>query len=281
MEVKTLQCNLNRSWGAYDLLKQYVSEENIGLVIISEPPRGIGMSNTWLASDDGLAAILWRAGCTQGYICRLRYRKRNIIATDFGDMAIISCYISPNVRIASFYKFLQDLESCVSNFSGRGVIIAGDFNAALWGASRTDRRGELLERLVASYDLTILSKKNQFTCIRPQGSSIVDLILITSRLINRAVRWRVCDDAETLSDHRYIRFSLFGGNPIGAQGRGSSNSNKRWLFKKMDKELYVNSLDFITDSVVSEDIKQCPELYAGWLSGVVRSACDVSTPKSR
>lgn len=48
--TRLLQVNLNRSWGALELLKQFMIEENIGLGIISEPPRGLSETNTCFVS---------------------------------------------------------------------------------------------------------------------------------------------------------------------------------------------------------------------------------------
>lgn len=39
--IKIIQVNLNNSWNAYDLIKQFMIENDIVLALISEPPQGL------------------------------------------------------------------------------------------------------------------------------------------------------------------------------------------------------------------------------------------------
>ncbi|XP_037302307.1 uncharacterized protein LOC119192595 [Manduca sexta] len=46
------------------------------------------------------------------------------------------------------------------------------------------------------------------TCVRHNGGSVVDITFATPDLARRVQGWRVLVEEETLSDHRYIRFSV-------------------------------------------------------------------------
>jgi len=56
--ARIVQANLNRSWGALDLLKQFMAEADIGLAIISEPPSRVDESSTYFKSTDDSRYIM-------------------------------------------------------------------------------------------------------------------------------------------------------------------------------------------------------------------------------
>ncbi|RLU20279.1 hypothetical protein DMN91_006886 [Ooceraea biroi] len=71
-----------------------------------------------------------------------------------------------------------------------------------WGGPRTNKRGSILEGMLAALDFRVLNIGNTPTCVRPQGMSIVDLSLASPALASICRGWRVLDDVESLSDHR-------------------------------------------------------------------------------
>lgn len=199
------------------------------------------------------------------------------MAIKFGNVNIISCYISPNVSLADFENCLEDISGCARILSGQ-LLIGGDFNAhtTYWGCPNTNRRGASLERWAASFELRLLNQFGVSTCERPQGSSVVDLTWSSSTFIGNISDWIVRQDSESLSDHLYIDFC----NSI-VHNKTSLNlvSNKRWNFKKMDRELFVASLEFLSSSELSEETLQSAESYSKWLINIMLDACNVSTPR--
>lgn len=276
--TRILQANVNRSWTAYDLLKQHMIELNVGLAVISEPPRGLPVNNTCFLSLNNLAAIIWRPEGTGNIHCRSVYNGRDFVVVRLGDILIVASYISPNISVNSFSKCLNNLSVPVQ-MSSIPQFICGDFNAksTLWNCSDTNRRGELTERWAATHDLRLLNTGNAFTCIRPQGCSIVDLSWATSSLMSRVYRWKVLQDVETFSDHQYIEILLR--NP--ANEKQTASSKLRWNFKKLDDELFMQVIEFLADSDVPKDCVLDPEKYATWISAIMRSACDVAAPVIR
>lgn len=55
--------------------------------------------------------------------------------------------------------------------------------------------------------------------------------------------------------------------------------NKRWNLKKMDDDLFINSLEFLATITLPGDVVRSPELYSGWLSSIMRDSCNISMPK--
>lgn len=160
-EMKIIQINLNRSWGAYDLLNQFIIESNVGLCIISEPPLGLKSNNRCFLNKDGLSAILWKPEGSKARNCRILNRGNKFVMCRFGDFCVISCYCSRNVHINVFLCFLDELYALV-NRSYDPILIGGDFNAwsVLWDSREANRRGELVERWSATLDLKLLNAGN-------------------------------------------------------------------------------------------------------------------------
>src|SRR5580765_385998 len=136
MTINVIQCNLNRSRRAQDLLMQQVLEMRVGLCAISEPSY-IPKTSGWMYSDNSLAAIYWN-GDVLGHACRLVRRGMNFVAARVENVHVLSCYISPNVSIGEYEVFLDDLTECIRTLPGN-ILVCGDFNAwyLLWGSVLT------------------------------------------------------------------------------------------------------------------------------------------------
>lgn len=89
------------------------------------------------------------------------------------------------------------------------IIIGGDLNARakLWD-NTYNARGFILEEWVDRTDMMILNDGKMETCVRAQGSSRVDVTIATEAAAKEIREWEVDVETDTLSDHRYIRFSI-------------------------------------------------------------------------
>lgn len=125
----------------------------------------------------------------------------------WNELTVISCYIFPNVDDTIYEEFLDELDDGIQE-AGKDLI-GGDFNSksVLWGCKHDNIRGDRLARWCASRDMILVNIGNQPTCVRPQGTSIVDVTWSNSTVKSRITQWIVLED-ETLSDHKYIRSSL-------------------------------------------------------------------------
>lgn len=272
--MKIIQCNLNNSRGAFDLLRQQVVEMGITLCVISEPARIPTIAN-WYESLDGHSAVFYCPGDSRA-LCRLICRKRNYLAVSIGDVSVISAYISPNIDRREFSRIIEEIGSEIRHL-GNNTLICGDFNSksALWGARSTDYRGRLLEDMAAEFDLRIANRGEEPTCVRPQGNSIVDLTWATPGLLKRITDWRVRSEVESLSDHQYITFRV-DQVPV---SRGSSVITKtypRWKWERMDTDKFQATLTWYS----VDDEEAGPEEKAERLARALRDACDSSTPRS-
>lgn len=232
--MRFLQCNLNTSKGAQDLLAQQLLELQIDICAVSEP-NYIPVSQQCYGSLDGRSAIYWcsdriRSPCTKVI------QRDKFVAITIGDVSVISCYVSPNTVRGEFSNFLIELRDAVRSFGSR-VIVCGDFNSKskLWGSRMTDDRGMLVEDWAAELDLRILNTGNVPTCVRPQGVSVIDLSWATPSLKDRISDWRVLSEILSLSDHTYISFSL---DSVSTFGRNSVINNPKWSWKKVNADKF-------------------------------------------
>lgn len=170
-----LQAHLNRAWRAQDLMLQTVAENDAIMCLVSEPAR-IPDSPRWYGSGNGLAAVYIGRAAPLGLVS-LHKRGVRYVAVSARKILFISCYVSPNVGLPEYRAFLDELSDVIINARNFNILLAGDFNAhsLLWGSGSTSLKGELLGNWAAGLDLRLANLGNAPTCVRWQGSSIIDL----------------------------------------------------------------------------------------------------------
>ncbi|XP_025264126.1 uncharacterized protein LOC112637796 [Camponotus floridanus] len=183
-------------------------ENDIAVCLISEMPVQRSITTQWALSSDGLSGIYHRPEIS-GYLMIPRTSLPGIVAVDFGELTIISCYLSPNWDRAETLEYFDNLSDIVDSLN-KPAIIAGDLNAKspMWGSLNTNSRGRLLEDWISERDLCILNQGSSPTCVRPQGSSVIDVTLCTAGMVRLVHNWKVLTHKETLSDHYYIYYEI-------------------------------------------------------------------------
>ncbi|KMQ87712.1 reverse transcriptase [Lasius niger] len=163
---------------------------DVGILLVSEP-NAVPSSDNWFSSKDGNAAIF----CDPNFTRRCQLIKQGLNFVAAGSKR--------------FNSILDELSLVLSNRVDK-LIIGGDFNAkvCLWGASHTDGRGRLISIWAAERDLRVANTGNKPTCVRVQGSSIVDLTWVSSDILPFTSNWQVEEEVESLSDHLFISFAL-------------------------------------------------------------------------
>lgn len=131
--------------------------------------------------------------------------------------------------------------------------------SSLWGSPTSDRRGELVEEWAATCDLGLINVGEIPTCVRPQGSSVIDLTWISPCLLERVGSWMVLEDMETLSDHQYVQFVIRDANSRYCRSR--NNTQKKWNFAKLDCDLFAETLEFLANASIPDNSVLDPESY--------------------
>lgn len=222
--MRIAQLNTNHSRGAQDLLLQWAREHKTALIYIAEP-HSIPRSPLWLSDLGNTAAIYWSPQYCPSEVTLLESGD-GYVAARVDNLRVYSVYFSPNERRDAFEERLERLAESVRRTGPSPVLVVGDFNASsvIWGSRSTSPRDESVEEWAALLDLTILNRGAVPTCIRAQGSSIVDLSWGSANLVSKVVSWRVASTTETLSDHALIWIKVEQRNPCvwGSGGGGDS-----------------------------------------------------------
>nr|XP_037871048.1 uncharacterized protein LOC119629402 [Bombyx mori] len=205
-------------------------------------PYRVPSSPDWVADLEGRVAIIRRCCVSAPPTFAVVERGRGFVAVLWAEIFVLGVYFSPNRTLAEFEVFLSELSRVVGRSHFRRILVLGDLNAKSlsWGSSRTCPRGRAVEEWLVGSGLLILNRGTELTCVRRLGGSVVDVTFATPDVAYRVRGWAVMVGEETLSDHRYIRFSV-AATPVGSV-RGfslpisGSARGPRWAQKRLNIE---------------------------------------------
>ncbi|XP_053597652.1 uncharacterized protein LOC128668525 [Microplitis demolitor] len=223
-----LQGNINRSRVAHDLLAQISLEKAADIILISEQYRARDGPG-WYEDTLGTAAI-WIPNQKRFPVAD-HGSGSGFVWVKSSEVTYVSCYFTPNERIADFQAKLDGLEDAVRDMEGK-LVVAGDFNAKAleWGEPWPDSRGGRLLDMVSRVGLVVLNTGSSTTFRRPgYRETIIDVSLSTERLASRVEEWMVIDDY-TASDHQYITFRVCDVIPVRSK---TPKAPAKWNVNKM------------------------------------------------
>ncbi|XP_045772161.1 uncharacterized protein LOC123872074 [Maniola jurtina] len=272
--------NLNHCRAAQDLLLQSLAEWSVALAVVAEPYK-VPNHPRWFGSVGDAVAIYW-AGRQSDPPCSILERGSGYVAVEWGPLAVLGCYISPNSGITVYEAYLDELAACIRRCLPRPLIILGDFNAhsRVWGDKRDDRRGDIIQEWAAELDLRLLNQGSTSTCVRWQGESIVDLTWATPPASRMVSGWRVAEEVVTLSDHRHIVFVVSAGTS-GIIEQQNSSQSQRWALKKLDRDLLVAAACVEAWPERIHGVLSDPEEEASWFRETMTRICNTSMPRCR
>lgn len=212
-----MQINLAHTRAAADNLSRVAFDLKPDIILIQEPYYsnnnkiiGCSMNDIVIAADtQPLCAVVIRNNSVTVFPIKVDRDKIIVKIENRNTKIVIIClYSSPSIN---FTEFLFTLNELISNISHEYVIIGGDFNAksSIWGGENTDQRGEELIEFMLNNNLNTLNNNTSLPTFETiNGKSWVDITLASINLLSEVVFWKVLE-TESLSDHRYIFFSLF------------------------------------------------------------------------
>lgn len=211
----------------------------------------------------------------------LIYQGNDVVAVRIGDIDVMSCYVSPNIPREEFLEFLDELSIALTHLNAK-ILVCGDFNSKSksWGSPYSDERGITVDEWAAENDLRLLNVGNEPTCIRTQGTSIVDLTWASPGLIRQNTSWQVLN-ITTLSDHAYIQIE-FECDRRYAQPMTTRGKPPRWNWRKADWCKFQDSLLWsctsnLTDLETMEDAEKMVER----LDAEIKMACDNAAKRTQ
>lgn len=123
--TRILQCSLNKSVLARNLLQQRVYEDKTDTCIISEQHTNV-QNKAWFSDNSGTAAI-WVSN-PSGVMVESSDHGEAYVWMKIPETYIVSVYLSPNKEITVFQQKLAGIEDAIIRLNSE-VIIAVDFNA--------------------------------------------------------------------------------------------------------------------------------------------------------
>ena len=290
-----LQTNLNHCAGAQELLMQSMAEWSIELAVIAEPYKVPDCPN-WISNEEKSVAIA-RGEQENSPPVRALERAQDFIAAKWGKLVVIGVYAPPSLTLEDFERLMDSLRDTVARYLPQQMLIMGDFNAksTQWGSTKINAKGRAMEDWAAGLDsdLRLLNSGNVSTCVRWQGEYIVDLTWASPTAVREVVRWKVLEDKETLSDHRYIAIDFHNrGRRNGRcetsrpseQGGRKPLTEKRWALKKKKKmDADIVGAAALTAIWLEPPLGQTNsiERETEWLHRTMESICDASMPRVR
>ncbi|CAK9813933.1 Putative 115 kDa protein in type-1 retrotransposable element R1DM [Anthophora plagiata] len=133
----------------------------------------------------------------------------------------------------------------------------------------------------AEMELHLLNRGSVATCVRPQGSSIVDLSLASTAAVRRVTGWRVAEEVETLSDHRYIAVSLSpSSQQLEAMRCRSGAPPPRWALKRLNEDALMAAAHAVAwpGNTIGH---RGGEDGAEWFRDIMTAICDMAMPRTR
>ncbi|XP_072765785.1 uncharacterized protein [Anoplolepis gracilipes] len=111
---------------------------------------------------------------------------------------------------SEFERLLGDVSDTIHPEMDRPVIVAGDLNAksSTWSSPVTEERNTTLVERADELGLVVLNQSREFTCVRRNGASVINITLGSAAAARIVSKWRVVVEAETLADYQYIRFNV-------------------------------------------------------------------------
>lgn len=220
--VRFIQINLNHCTGAQSLLAETAREENVDVLLVTEQHRNEGAN--WYSDRSGRAAI---ANVTGVDFDQIGPMDTGFQWVTMKGIRIYSCYCRPKLPIVEYEGYNSKIEDDIRRARGN-VLVTRDFNAIhwSWGSPYTDKRGEILERMISFLGLSICNRGGSPTLQKDDGrSSYIDINFATPDVANKITYWEVLQKL-SLSDHKYILFEL------DMRVTKNQDRNKRWTLMK-------------------------------------------------
>ena len=132
-----------------------------------------------------------------------------------------------------------------------------------------DLRGDLLEEMMAAYNLVVTNQPSVHTYEKRIARSVLDLSFASPEVTKNISSWEVLD-AESLSDHRYIWTKLLGKQ----NQRGKYKTKGVWSLQRMNRNKFLQRI-----SAANLEGSATAEEAAEMLMRIIPDACDASMPR--
>ncbi|MBV2145625.1 MAG: hypothetical protein KTM48_02740, partial [Wolbachia endosymbiont of Pissodes strobi] len=124
--MKILQVNADRSQPAHDAAFLTASEEDIDIIVASEPNLRTIRGNGWFSDTRRDVAVYF---VNRNIKVRKIDKADGIVCIKHENFAIYGCYVSPNIHIIDFENYVDALVGLVESEGGKAVVLGGENGA--------------------------------------------------------------------------------------------------------------------------------------------------------
>ena len=166
-----------------------------------------------------------------------------------------------------------DLENLIAQLPPP-ILLLGDFNAhsTLWGCSKTDLRGKMIEDLLLKHNLSILNDGSNTYLHPATGSSSAIDLSIASPSLYLDFSWEVITDLHG-SDHFPICIQSYTTAP--------PVTNGTWKLSKADWTTFSSKASSDLVQNYSNDLEDSIEHFTDILTNIANSTIPKSKPRSK
>ncbi|XP_075213849.1 uncharacterized protein LOC142320057 [Lycorma delicatula] len=202
--LRVVLANVNRSSLSHDLVSKLVVEQQVDLLIITEPNIYEVVRTGWIVDTDGDVAIKDVSG---RIAWNLTTTAKGIVAVETEAVLTVGAYVSPNCDLGEFTKFIDTLHGIVANAHKR-IMLLGNFNSkfVVTGCMYTNRRGEILSDLMGSIGCHCINDGTPTYKVRGH-TAVLDLTILDNRWMNDQWDWQLLP-YNVASDHLATILSL-------------------------------------------------------------------------
>lgn len=252
-----------------DLMYHTINEMHIDIVLGQEPNKKLARNQkNKLFCDKKCDSFIY----TRSNMAVLKYIACNgFVYVELESVVIYSCYVSPNITISEFENYLYEIKTSMG-LQKKPVIIGGDFNSTptINGKVAKGERGRIFDEWLSSCALTVANCGNVPTFCGPQGSSIVDVTLITEYKEEHISDWVTHENMENMSDHRNITFTL----NCKKVDNYVATSITGW---KQNEKLWIKFLDKYKEGMFTQEAKEAIQT-AEMLEDSLKEICNQNFP---
>ena len=216
------------------------------------------------------------------------------------------------------------IEKDIISFKSKGdIMLCGDFNARTWSCldfinndnadhlplyknyctdhkvearnnmdTTSDTRGKDLIELCIGNELRILSGRvlgdiyGNFTCFTPNGTSVVDFVIVSHSILDRILNFKISDFLGTLSDcHCKLSWSITAKYDVDQTNSTGDSMPVKYIWDDKSPELFQtallsNPIKIQVNKLLKKDMVGI-DLSAMYLSKIFIEAAEVSLNKKR
>lgn len=248
-KIKILHQNCNKAHDAYIQLKTNISSLSADLICIQEPYQATNLPNlfsfnpTLYYTQDSPTnppySVIYahNRNLSTSHITSFSNRFITTISIQIRStkLLLVNVYLLPNDPNFDAHLILLSNILLDPQFQNLPIILTGDFNArhTHWLDHHTNTQGRKLFNFITTHALSV-HNNSEYTCIRSNGSGIIDLTLTNTAANFLINEWKVGED-DSDSDHELISFSL-NLNPPSPNNYFDST----WKFFENDKTNWAN-----------------------------------------